>query len=57
MDNKRKVLIGVGVLTVLSLGLWIFVAVKKKNNEGWKLLRLPDGNTKRNRKITLKRPN
>jgi hypothetical protein len=56
MDFKKKVLIATGIATVLAIGLGIFVYIKKKNNEGWKLLRLPAGN-KRDRKIIINRTN
>jgi hypothetical protein len=56
MDFKKKVLIATGIATVLAIGLGIFVYIKKKNNEGWKLLKFPSG-VKSNRKIIINRTN
>jgi hypothetical protein len=54
MDFRKKVLIVTGIATVLAIGLGVYVYIKKKNNEGWKLLRLPSG-LKKNRQILIKR--
>lgn len=55
MDStKKKILIVTGIATVLAIGLGIYVYIKKKNNESWKLLRLPSG-LKSKRKIVLTR--
>jgi hypothetical protein len=54
MDFKKKVLIVTGIATILAIGLGVYVYIKKKNNEGWKLLRLPSG-IKSKRKIVLTR--
>jgi hypothetical protein len=56
MDFKKKVLIVTGIATILAVGLGIYVYIKKKNNEGWKLLSLPSG-VKKNRKIIINRTN
>jgi hypothetical protein len=56
MDFKKKVLIATGIATVLAIGLGVYVYIKKKNNEGWKLLKLPSG-LKKNRRIVLTRTN
>lgn len=56
MDFRKKVLIATGIATILAIGLGVFVYIKKKNNEGWKLLRLPSG-LKSKRKIVLTRSN
>ena len=56
MDFRKKVLIATGIATILAIGLGVFVYIKKKNNEGWKLLRLPSG-AKSKRKIVLTRSN
>lgn len=57
MEGKRKLLIALTVVALISVGVYTFVAIKKKNNEGWRLFQLPDGNKKRNKKIILKRTN
>lgn len=54
MDFRKKVLIATGIATVLAVGLGIYVYIKKKNNEGWKLIKLPFG-AKKNRKIIITR--
>lgn len=54
MEFRKKVLIATGIATVLAIGLGVYVYIKKKNNEGWKLLRLPAG-LKSKRKIVLTR--
>jgi hypothetical protein len=56
MDFRKKVLIATGIATILAIGLGVFVYIKKKNNEGWKLLKLPSG-VKSKRKIVLTRSN
>lgn len=52
--TKRTIIIISSVVAILGAGLGIYVYIKKKNNDGWKLLRLPSGN-KRNRQILIKR--
>lgn len=54
MDFRKKVLIATGIATILAISLGVYVYIKKKNNEGWKLLRLPSG-LKSKRKIVLTR--
>ncbi len=56
MDFKKKVLIVTGIATILAIGLGVYVYIKKKNNEGWKLLKLPSG-LKSKRRIVLTRSN
>lgn len=56
MDFKKKILIATGIASILAIGLGVYVYIKKKNNEGWKLLRLPSG-LKKNRKIIINRTN
>jgi len=53
MTNKRKILIGLSIISVLGLGFWTYIAIKKKNNDGWRLIKLPDGSSKRKRKIVI----
>ena len=53
---KKRMLIGFSILAVLGASLGIFVYIKKRNNADWKLINLPDGSAKRNRRIILKRP-
>lgn len=52
--TKRTIIIISSVVAILGAGLGIYVYIKKKNNDGWKLLKLPSGN-KRNRQILIKR--
>lgn len=52
MAISRKALIITGLISLAGIGLGIYVYIKKKNNEGWKLLQLPFGN-KKNRRIIL----
>jgi len=56
MKNK-KLLIGLIIASVLATGLSIFVYIKKKNNESWKLIKLPNGAFKRNKNIILIKSN
>ena len=56
MKNK-KILIGLIIASVLATGLSIFVYIKKKNNESWKLIKLPNGAFKRNKNIKLIKSN
>jgi hypothetical protein len=54
MEFRKKVLIATGIATLLAVGLGIYVHIKKKNNEGWKLIKLPFG-AKKNRRINIVR--
>ena len=56
MEFRKKVLIVTGIATILAIGVGVYVYIKKKNNEGWKLLRLPAG-IKSKRRIVLTRTN
>ena len=51
--TKKTIIIISSVVAVLGAGLGIYVYIKKKNNDGWKLLKLP---AKRN-KIVLTKSN
>jgi hypothetical protein len=51
--TKRTIIIISSVVAVLGAGLGIYVYIKKKNNDGWKLLKLPS----KRKKIVLTRGN
>lgn len=57
MEKRTKnILIVTGVLALAGLSLGLYVYIKKKNNDSWRLIKLPYG-SKKNRKIVLVKSN
>jgi len=55
--NKNKLIIGIISLSLIASAFSFWVYRKKKNDESWRLIKLPDGVFKRNKNIKISRTN
>jgi len=53
--NKKKILIGVVIVSIAISAFSFWVYKKKKEDESWRLINLPDGVFKRNKNVKINR--
>ena len=51
--KNNKLLIGLLAFSVVGLGFSYWIYKKKKEDSSWKLLKLPNGNVKRSKKVVV----
>lgn len=51
--KNRKLLIGLLAVSVIGAGFSYWIYKKKKEDSSWKLLRLPNGNVKRGKRVVI----